>query len=162
MSVYLIQAGENGPIKIGRAVDPERRLRGLQCAHYETLTLRRVWPGDWAEEVALHRAFADFRIRGEWHRLAPGMLDTDPAMLLAQQVKPLRECSLGRQIVEALGGRNAVARLTGKNTDAVRAWYRIGVPVREWPKLLEEASRIGAKDITVDALAYTRPQMRAA
>lgn len=50
VSVYFIQADDGGPIKIGFAVDPEARLRGLQIASLiadvlateGTLTLREA------------------------------------------------------------------------------------------------------------------------
>lgn len=62
---YFIRAGAEGPIKIGKADDVECRLRSLQTAHYEELSVMAV---DTEFESSLHRAFADDQIRGEWFR----------------------------------------------------------------------------------------------
>lgn len=64
--VYFIQAGEDGPIKIGLAARPEHRLRGLQTAHYEILHLRLALHGNEQDEARLHRQFRDCRLVGEW------------------------------------------------------------------------------------------------
>lgn len=74
MAVYLIQCGPNGPVKIGKADDPKGRLSELQVAHWQTLTLVRVWEGSEADERALHARFADLRIRGEWFHFSRQML----------------------------------------------------------------------------------------
>ena len=74
--VYFIQEGQRGPVKIGRAVDPERRIRQLQTGNPTTLGLRHVLPGGPKLESALHRRFEPARIRGEWfgHRYLPVIL----------------------------------------------------------------------------------------
>jgi hypothetical protein len=64
--VYFVQQGENGPVKIGRAVDPERRVATLQTGNAIDLHLREVVPGDSTLESTMHQRFADARIRGEW------------------------------------------------------------------------------------------------
>lgn len=64
--VYFIQAGENGPIKIGHTVDVRARLKNLQTAHYETLGVIAWWAGTRDDEAAAHAALATHRIRGEW------------------------------------------------------------------------------------------------
>ena len=63
--VYLIEA-ENGRVKIGRTVFPERRWRTLfnQCPIKTRLIA--VMDGDMAFERELHRKFAPFRVWGEW------------------------------------------------------------------------------------------------
>lgn len=66
MWLYMIQAGDQGPVKIGHADDPELRLRNLQTAHYEPLRLLVIYPGGSQLEAMLHEQFAKDRIRGEW------------------------------------------------------------------------------------------------
>ena len=90
MPVYLIRAGESGPAKIGHANNPENRMRDFQCGHYETLALLRTWPGAHAEEAAMHRAFSEYHIRGEWFRFCPAMLGADPRGLLRVQAAEVR------------------------------------------------------------------------
>ena len=67
--IYFIQAGENGPIKIGKSDDPERRLKDLQTAHYEELELLHVWDheddGEW-DEPKIHAHLSEYRRHGEW------------------------------------------------------------------------------------------------
>jgi hypothetical protein len=64
--VYFVQLEDNGPVKIGRGRDPERRLRALQTGSPHKLNLRHVVPGDHNLETALHHRFAPARISGEW------------------------------------------------------------------------------------------------
>jgi hypothetical protein len=65
--VYFVQEGDRGPVKIGRAVDPERRVRDLQTGNPTQLELRHVLPGASDLEGALHRRFEPALIRGEWY-----------------------------------------------------------------------------------------------
>jgi hypothetical protein len=64
--IYFVQAGDNGPIKIGLAISPETRKKNLQTAHYEELRIIGILDGNSHVEKQLHRQFRDYRIRGEW------------------------------------------------------------------------------------------------
>jgi hypothetical protein len=64
--VYFIQAGQDGPIKIGVAADPLLRLDDLQVGSPVALTLLAAIPGGAVHERQLHARFAEGRIRGEW------------------------------------------------------------------------------------------------
>jgi len=68
--VYFIQEGFHGPVKIGKAIRPLKRLGDLQTGNPEELHLRHVVPGDRALEKQLHHPFREARIRGEWFGLA--------------------------------------------------------------------------------------------
>lgn len=68
MSVYFIQAGKDGPIKIGTANGVRRRMANLQSAHYEILELLGIVIGDRDVEREFHERLADSRLRGEWFR----------------------------------------------------------------------------------------------
>ena len=64
--LYAIQHGEGGPVKIGVAKNPAKRLRDLQIGNPVTLNGIAAWrclPGDEAE---LHELFGEARLRGEW------------------------------------------------------------------------------------------------
>jgi hypothetical protein len=64
--VYFIQAGNDGPIKIGIAQDVPRRLTLMQHANAEVLWLLTYVPGAPKLERLLHKHFAGGRLRGEW------------------------------------------------------------------------------------------------
>lgn len=67
--VYFVQVGRDGPIKIGRAIDVEGRVKALQTASAWPLRLLAVvvYAGP-ALEARLHRLFANDRLTGEWFR----------------------------------------------------------------------------------------------
>jgi len=68
--IYFIQAGENGPIKIGESDHPEERLRQLQIANPYELKLLWVYDDDESEwnEAKIQALFDHELIRGEWFR----------------------------------------------------------------------------------------------
>lgn len=66
MTVYFIQAGERGPIKIGYADDVAKRKAKMQADNHEPLLLLGVITGDAKTESDFHQRFATARIRGEW------------------------------------------------------------------------------------------------
>jgi DNA-binding XRE family transcriptional regulator len=75
MPVYMIRSGEYGPVKIGHATDPYDRLAALQVAHFDPLVIIRLFDGSVNEERALHRAFMNLRVRGEWFSFCPSMME---------------------------------------------------------------------------------------
>lgn len=74
MAVYFIQAGPTGDVKIGYAKDPAKRLRHLGTGSSEPLHIIRLFEGEVADEMALHRRFAAYRGRGEWFKPIPEIL----------------------------------------------------------------------------------------
>lgn len=67
-SVYFIRAKASGLIKIGYSGNVEARLSQLQTGSAETLELAAVLEGPPELERALHRAYAEERLHGEWFR----------------------------------------------------------------------------------------------
>ena len=74
MSVYFIQAGPKGPIKIGTALRPMDRLRELQVGNPFKLVLLAVIEGHAVVERELHAQFAVHRLRGEWFAPVPELI----------------------------------------------------------------------------------------
>lgn len=72
--VYFVQSGSSGPIKIGFAKNAGVRLRGLQTGSHEKLRLLCAIPGGRALEAALHKAFKDARLDGEWFKPTPALV----------------------------------------------------------------------------------------
>lgn len=66
--IYFIQRVPDGPIKIGRAVNPEARLRTLQTGNPEPLGILLTVPGGKAREAEVHAALVESHISGEWYR----------------------------------------------------------------------------------------------
>jgi hypothetical protein len=66
--VYFIQRGANGPVKIGRAVDVQQRLRTLQTSNPEPLHILLVIAGSSTRESEIHAALVESRMVGrrEW------------------------------------------------------------------------------------------------
>lgn len=83
MAVYFIQAGEDGPVKIGTAEDVAARLSELQTGSPAPLQLLGYVSGGRADEQMLHRRFAALRMRGEWFSPAPELIDFIVAALRA-------------------------------------------------------------------------------
>lgn len=76
MAVYMVQAGDGGPVKIGLTSNEGliNRLGMMQSNNHVRLTLLRVLDGGSAVERSLHRAFADLRLHGEWFSYSPDMI----------------------------------------------------------------------------------------
>lgn len=66
--LYFVQAGTNGPIKIGVAIDPARRVASLQIGHPEALRILKVIAGTSKHETQLHLRFWKSHLRGEWFK----------------------------------------------------------------------------------------------
>lgn len=71
--VYFIRCVDF--VKIGFTYDVRARLETLQAATPYELELLDSFPGQEADEKSLHSRFADYRVRGEWFRLAPEILE---------------------------------------------------------------------------------------
>ncbi|MGK3995116.1 GIY-YIG nuclease family protein [Sorangium sp. So ce1024] len=63
------------PVKIGTAMVPAQRLKDLQGANPVELHVLASFPGNVNVERAMHGIFARDRIRGEWFRRSPVIID---------------------------------------------------------------------------------------
>lgn len=73
--IYFIQAAEGGPIKIGYAVDPNKRLVELQRMSPAPLRILVTIEGTRKKEGKIHRHFVHLRQHGEWFRAEQELLD---------------------------------------------------------------------------------------
>lgn len=64
--VYFIQSVDGGLIKIGRAVNPQQRLKTLQSGSPVQLRIVAVSGGGHQAETYLHWKFGGLRAHGEW------------------------------------------------------------------------------------------------
>lgn len=89
MSIYFIRQGDNGPIKIGTAINPQYRIRELQSGNHEPLRLLAAIPGGRAEASALHHRFAELSInRTDWFRAETGLLAFVDGLAYASPQEP--------------------------------------------------------------------------
>lgn len=68
--IYFIQAGEDGPIKIGRTSSVPQRMANLQVGNPSPLRLLGCIP----EEHEWHARFYGFNVSGEWFEPRPSLL----------------------------------------------------------------------------------------
>jgi hypothetical protein len=72
---YAIQAGDDGPIKIGLTRNPAQRIKTLQTANAYKLRGLAAWRCVPIVEKAFHLEFADSRLHGEWFAPTPKLLE---------------------------------------------------------------------------------------
>ena len=78
MTIYFMQLGEGGPIKIGFAstdMGVYTRRSDLQIAVPEEIKILGIADGSKATEAELHRKFGHLRIRGELFRPEAELMD---------------------------------------------------------------------------------------
>ncbi len=73
--LYFIEAVNSGFIKIGRSVNPERRLEQLSTGSPNQLTIIGKISGGSALEAELHTRFDAQRERGEWFKVTRELRD---------------------------------------------------------------------------------------
>jgi hypothetical protein len=87
--VYAIGAADVA-VKIGRATDPEKRLRALQASHHEKLMMIFAEPCSHGEASAVgrkaHRLVEAHRLSGEWFRI----VFTEAACVISQAADSVR------------------------------------------------------------------------
>lgn len=71
--VYFV-AGDVGGIKIGTAIDPQKRLTDLQCGSPIKLRILAVCDGGRGVEREYHARFSAHRLHGEWFDRHPDIL----------------------------------------------------------------------------------------
>jgi hypothetical protein len=60
--IYFAQGVDGGPVKIGTAVDVDRRLAQLEAHYGQPLVLLATMPGGREEEQAIHERFSEIRL----------------------------------------------------------------------------------------------------
>jgi len=135
--IYFIQAANGGPIKIGTtSFNPFRRMAKIQSDCPWPVTLLGAIEGTLSQEKQIHRTLRYFRTSGEWFSAHPKVLAAvDAALQLGKRAEfptkrnaPLSERNQNTvsSLVEALGGTNAVAKLTGNRQSVVSNWRKRG------------------------------------
>lgn len=74
--VYFVQGSTGGPIKIGYTTNMCNRLKELQTGFPDTLVILCAKKGYSKEEGEYHKAFEEFKLKGEWFKPVPEILST--------------------------------------------------------------------------------------
>ena len=130
MTVYFIQAGEGGPIKIGRCTDIWQRLSELQVGSHDDLIVLGVMEGNADVEAGLHKRFFALRVRGEWFESHPDIR----AFIAESTTLPERRSS----VIESRYGHTALGRwLVDEGVTAVSFAELIGVSPSTITRILQ-------------------------
>ena len=78
MFVYVLQAGLNGPIKVGYSAHLKTRMRTLATGAFDALRVLRVIEGSRDTERWMHERFAASWRQGEWFDFHSDMLTVLP------------------------------------------------------------------------------------
>lgn len=122
--IYFIQAVSGGPIKIGYAADPEKRIAEIQRMSPIELRTLKVIEGDLRQEKGLHKHFAKFRLHGEWFNLNEGMLD----IVIPLPEKTSEKKQPPRIIIDRAGFTvKEISEALQFNERTIRHWIKIGL-----------------------------------
>ena len=66
--LYIIQSDLTGMIKIGRSINPQKRLKQLQTGNPNKLKLIALFENQGWKEKILHERLSTFRLEGEWFK----------------------------------------------------------------------------------------------
>jgi hypothetical protein len=120
MPVYFIRSGEDGPVKIGFARDPLKRLATLQTAHHAPLKIIRLIRGDKTTERNYHIRYVRLALLGEWFEFDAEMLTVgDPLPIPERKAR----VDFDRLILEC-------AKERGVSASALKQWRQRGVPAK--------------------------------
>jgi len=74
-NVYFIQEGEDGPVKIGWAINPKRRLAAMQTGNARPLRLLgAISTKRRPLEREVHKRFSADRLAGEWFAVSDALV----------------------------------------------------------------------------------------
>ena len=74
-TIYFLQLGNNGPVKIGITKYLEPRIQSIQGCVPVPLQLVLTLRGNRLLEKKLHDRFAKYKIQGEWYELGDALRD---------------------------------------------------------------------------------------
>jgi hypothetical protein len=150
-SIYFIKPKNmDGPIKIGFSTAPLNRLDALMAWSPWPLEVIGTVPGAYAEELFLHRCFADFHSHKEWFFSAPELRSAIEAMIEAGSIDPVRKSMSPIKDIRRKGTVSAEARermsygqrirraleSLREETPKCMIWYsepdHVGEPIRKW------------------------------
>jgi transcriptional regulator of acetoin/glycerol metabolism len=113
--IYFIQAGNDGPIKIGWTTNGiKERLANLQTSSPYPLKLLGVMEGELKDELQLHRMFSEYLVTGEWYSSNKDLLN-----FIASATNPESDVFRLKDAIKQIKLTNQT-RLLNKNTIHLR------------------------------------------
>lgn len=143
MPVYFIQAGENGPVKIGFTESLVKRFDKMRVDCPMPLRVLHWVAGNKATEAAFHARWDEARVRGEWFKPLREIVEGDfdgerlpvPAGLRCLDLMPLdlemRRAPALAELFARRGAVKAVAQGLNISTAAVSTWRYVPIKRRE-------------------------------
>lgn len=131
--VYFARHGVDGPIKIGRAYDPHKRVRGLSVGSPIGLVLIGAVLSARAdeEEAEIHARLDAHCIRGEW--FTAGAVQEEMERLMSRLVMP--EDIDPQETENDTLGSNLNIRVTADELTAWKVAARsMGMPLSQWAR----------------------------
>ncbi|APL94105.1 hypothetical protein AI27_06475 [Sphingomonas sp. BHC-A] len=121
MSVYFLQHGASGPVKVGYSKRPEKRIATIATSCPDPIVVLAVIDGSHALEQRIHRAFRAHRYRGEWLR------PTDEVISFVTLCASASSAEIERRLADMEGAaRENLADLDASG-QAFAAIFRLGV-----------------------------------
>lgn len=75
MIYFAQQESRTGPIKIGSAINPKKRLKEIQLTSPNPLVILKIIPGGRGKELGIHYHFQHLHSHGEWFKPEKELLD---------------------------------------------------------------------------------------
>lgn len=85
--IYAIQAGDDGPVKFGRANNPRSRLNELQTGNPQKLRLLVESDIPNEQEKWIHEWLSEYRLVGEWFKPHERVFDFVEVLIDANRIK---------------------------------------------------------------------------
>lgn len=141
--VYFVQQITGGPIKIGWAADPRKRIYTLQLSNPVPLVILAVMPGTLELEKDLHLRFETSMVLGEWFDPSPELLQ-----LISKQEQWNYRTTRGVKLSNHYAWKGAAAGITSKRQRLQRS-----IPLQ----MCEECKTRPAKDRVCRSGNYDSP-----
>jgi hypothetical protein len=141
--VLFIQRAEGGPVKIGRASNPARRLRELESASPDPVIVRALVPGGQALEHWFHRRHSERSRGGGWYSPAGPVVEDAIAVAVRHRIAYGHSPDVAGATVHAV-------RASDPHLADFERLYLSGTPVTEIAKLA--GMPLGRARWTVDVM----------
>jgi hypothetical protein len=149
--VYFVQPIGGGPIKIGCSPTPRGRLTQLMQWSPVPLCILATAPGGFVAEAHIHHRFAADRVRGEWFKPSPNLLDYIRRVATVGRIEGAPPEVPIHGWMTAPKGRRRLAKLladhgltqhdlrefTGKSRALISQWCKESVPLRHAETIVE-------------------------